>query len=243
MFTVEERDRVGDRLVELAEADERIGAAAIVGSLALGAGDRWSDLDFTFGVVDGVTVTEVLDDWTRAMAEQFDAVTLLDLVVRGTTYRVFLLPRLLQVDLSFSALENFRQGSPRFKLLFGTRKVDYPAPPSAADLFGWGVVYARHAYVSIERRRWWEAEHMISGLRDTALTLACLRRDLRTAYGRGFDELPEDVRSRGAAALVGTLEADELRRALAAAVDVLLREAADVELAATVEPQLRAVAS
>jgi hypothetical protein len=244
VFTAEERDGVRERVVELAEADSRVVAAAVVGSLALGGGDRWSDLDLTFGVAEDARVEDVLGDWTSTMAAEFEAVQLLDLVVRGTTYRVFLLPRLLQVDLSFAPASQFRQGSPRFKLLFGDHKIDYPPPPSAANLFGWGVVYARHAHVCIERGRPWEAEHAVSGLRDTSFTLACLRRDLPTSYAKGFDALPPDVLDRFGGALVRSLDSAELRRALAAGIDCLLREGGDAgDVVGAVEPQLRELAS
>lgn len=242
MFTVDERerDRVRDRVLELAASDSRVVAAAIVGSLALGGGDRWSDLDLTFGVADGVPLEDVLDDWTRVLADEFDAVILFDLVVRGTTYRVFLLPEWLQVDLSFSPASEFRQGSPRFKLVFGSHTVDYPPPPPADDLFGWGVVYARHARVCVERGDAWQSEYMISALRDNALALACLRHDLPAGYGRGFDQLPRAELERMEGAIVRSLDRDELLRALAAAVDGLLRETAYVgEVGAKVEPQLR----
>jgi hypothetical protein len=61
VFTVQERDRVRDQVLELARNDSRVVAGAEVGSLALGGGDRWSDLDLTFGVTDGSALTEVLD--------------------------------------------------------------------------------------------------------------------------------------------------------------------------------------
>lgn len=244
MFTVEERDRVRDRVLELASADERVVAAAIVGSLAHGEGDEWSDLDLTFGVAEGVPVAEVLDDFTRVMVEDFDAVTLVDLERGGTTYRVFLLPDWLQVDLSFTPAADFRQGSPRFRLVFGTHRVDHPPPPSADDLFGWAVVFARHARVCIDRRRWWQAEHMISTVRDNGLTLACLHRGLPAGFGRGFDDLPEDVLDDFRDGLVRSLDAEELGRALGVVVSGLLRHAdAARELAAQVEPQLRKLVS
>jgi hypothetical protein len=62
MFTVEERDRMREHMLELARGDARVVAEAEVGSLALGGGDRWSDLDLTFGITDVVEVTEILDD-------------------------------------------------------------------------------------------------------------------------------------------------------------------------------------
>ena len=215
-------------------------AGAVVGSLAHGGGDRWSDLDLTFGVVDD-QVDGVLADWTDVLTDELAAVQLVDLVRAPTIYRVFLLPDLLQVDLSFTPAPDFRQGSPRFRLVFGTHKVDHPPPPSADDLFGWAVVFARHARVCIDRRRWWQAEHMIGTVRDNALALACLHRGLPAAYGRGFDDLPGEVLDELRDGLVRSLDAEELRRALAVVVSGLLRHAG--ELAAKVEPQLRELAS
>ncbi len=52
MFTVEQRDALRDRLLRLAQEDERVVAGAVVGSLASDGGDRYSDLDLTFGIAD-----------------------------------------------------------------------------------------------------------------------------------------------------------------------------------------------
>jgi hypothetical protein len=77
VFTVEEPDHVRDHVLELARNDSRVVAGADVGSLALGGGDRWSDLDLTFGVTDGLGLTDVLHDWTRDLISRFDAVHIL----------------------------------------------------------------------------------------------------------------------------------------------------------------------
>jgi len=241
-FPVEERDRVRDRLAEKASADPRIVAAAMVGSLALDEGDRWSDIDLSLGVSDDVAVDGVLDDWTRYVLDEFDAVQLFDLAVRGIVYRVFLLADWLQIDLSFTPASEFRQGSPRFRLLFGTHKVEEASPPSAHELFGWAVIYARDAHVCVERRRFWQAEHSISALRDNGLSIACIRHELPPGFGKGFDRLPADVLARYEDALVRSLDPAELRRALAVAVAGLVHDSAELgDVAAKVEPQLRAL--
>ena len=41
MFSVSDRDRIRDRVLQLATSDTRVVAGAVVGSLALGKGDRW----------------------------------------------------------------------------------------------------------------------------------------------------------------------------------------------------------
>lgn len=245
MFSVEERDRVRDRVLELASADRRIVAGATVGALATGGGDRWSDLDLTFGVADGVPVAEVLDGWTRELAREFDAVHLFDLPAESTIYRVFLLPGCLQVDLSFTPASDFGARGPRFALLFGAAVERTHVPqPSAHHLFGLGVHHAVRARFCLERGRFWQAEYWISAVRDQALTLACRRRGLDTSYGRGFDQLPAEMLDEFTDALVRRVEREDLLRALGSAVAGLLRESGEVrKVAAKVEPGLRQLTS
>src|SRR5881396_1290498 len=98
----------------MARADERVVGAAVVGSLSVGSGDRWSDLDLTFAVSDEVEVHEVLTDWTKQLVTDLDAVVLFDLPSGHTIYRVFLLPRCLQVDLSFTPAAWLAHAAPGF---------------------------------------------------------------------------------------------------------------------------------
>jgi hypothetical protein len=245
MFTSEDRQRVHDWVFELAASDARVVAGAVVGSLAVGTADRWSDIDLTFAVPDDTFIGPVLEDWTREIVAKFDAVHLFDLPSGPSTYRVFLLPGCLQLDVSFTPAPVFGAGSPRFKLVFG-RAVDprYPPPPSARELFGYGVHYAHRTRVCIERSRFWQAQYLIDGLRDFALSLACRRRGLPARYGRGFDDLPAEVRDAFKTTLVTVLEREELLRALRSGVARLMEESEEVgSLAQKVEPQLRELIS
>ncbi|MFB3739778.1 MAG: nucleotidyltransferase domain-containing protein, partial [Candidatus Velamenicoccus archaeovorus] len=215
-------------------------AGALVGSLAVDAGDGFSDLDLTFGVADGVPVAEVLEDWTRELMGERDAVPLVDLERGPTTYRVFLLPDALQLDLSMTPAARFRPSGPRFRLLFGGTAPGEPeastpalfilTPAVATDVFGWGVVYALHARACIERGRVWQAEHYVGAVRDHALSLACLREGSTPVQARGYDDLAPETLARSEGAHVGALEAGPLRAALAASVGALLREGADAGL-------------
>jgi hypothetical protein len=225
----------------MAHADPRIVAGAALGSLVTERGDRWSDLDLTFALADGANVNEVLADWTRDMAREFDAVQLFDLPLLTTIYRVFLLPGNLQVDLSFTPRADFHPRGPKFTLLFGEagERKDTPRP-SAEEVFGLGVHHAVRARFCIERGRPWQAEYMISGVRDQALALACRRHGLDGSYARGFDELPAETRARAEHALVRSTDRMELMRALAAACEALRAEAVEVhELASKLESHLR----
>ncbi|HET8967622.1 MAG TPA: hypothetical protein VFN20_15450 [Candidatus Acidoferrum sp.] len=241
LFSEADRARLSERVLEWARSDSRVVAAALVGSLAFGEADRWSDLDLTFAAADDESISELLDDWTRKLAQDFDAAHLLDLQSGDTIFRVFLLPGCLQFDLSFTPASNFGANGPKFKLLFGSAvEKPHAPPPSAHELFGYAVHHVVRARSSIERGRYWQAEYWISAARNHALSLACRRRGLPAVYGRGFDALPADVRESFAEARVTSLAKDELFRALGLVIEGLLREAEEVQsLATKLEPQLR----
>lgn len=241
MFTVQDRNRLRERILAMAESDSRVVAGAVAGSLALSDGDRWSDLDLTFAVADEFSVFDVLEAWTQAIVREFEAAHLFDLPSGASIYRVFLIPTCLQFDLSFTPASKFGATGPKFRLLFG-KAVEKPflSQPPAHELFGYAVHHALRARFCIERGRVWQAEYWIGSLRDYALNLACLRRGLPANHARGYDDLPLEVRDVFRNSLVTSLERDELLRALGNVIDGLLQETEDVkELAAKVEPQLR----
>jgi len=241
MFTIKDRDHIRERVLQIAASDARVVAGAVVGSLALSEGDRWSDLDLTFAVADEFSMFDVLEEWTRTIIEEFDATHLFDLPSGPSIYRVFLLPDCLQFDLSFTPASRFGATSPKFKLLFGSA-VDKPhlPEPSAHELFGYAVHHALRARFCIERGRFWQAEYWISATRDYALSMACRRRGLPARNGRGLDNLPKEVHEAFIGSLVASLERDELLRALRCVIEGLLGETEEVhDLAMKVESQLR----
>jgi hypothetical protein len=243
VFTAKQRDALRERVLRLAEDDDRVVAGAVVGSLAVhGGGDRFSDLDLTFGIADHVPVTEVLDDWTTTLAGELGAVTLADLERGLTAYRIFLLPGALQLDLSMTPAAQFRPYGPRLRLVFGEVAADesraptspgslFIATPAAADdIFGWGVIYALHTRACIERGRFWQAGHYVGAVRDHALSLACLRHGVVAVQARGYDDLPAQTLAPFEGTLVGALEPGPLRVALAASARALIREGTEARV-------------
>jgi hypothetical protein len=245
MFTVEQRDALRERVLRLGQEDERVVAGAAVGSLAVdGGGDRFSDVDLTFAIADHVPVANVLDDWTRTLSDELDAVQLADLERGPTIYRVFLLRDLLQLDLSMTPASRFRPAGPRFRLLFGStaeegsgspeapvaRDLFISTPAVAWDVFGWGLIYALHSRMCIERGRVWQAEHYVGAVRDHALSLACLREGLPPGQARSYDDLSAETLARFEGSHPAAIERGALREALAASVLALMREGAEAGL-------------
>jgi predicted nucleotidyltransferase len=245
MFSIDDRNHVREHVLQLAASDSRVVAGAVVGSLALGEGDRWSDLDLTFAVADEFSILDVLADWTGDLVQEFDAAVLFDLPSGPSLYRVFLLPGCLQFDLSFTPASQFGATGPKFKLLFGSAvERAFARPQSAGELFGYAVHHALRARFCIERGRPWQAEYWISGARDYALSLACRRRGLPANHGRGLDGLPTEVRAAFLPSLVKSLQREELLRALGCVIEGLLGEADEARaLADKVTPQLRSLAA
>jgi hypothetical protein len=244
MFTVQERERVRERIVQMSREDKRLIAGALVGS-TLAGGDKWSDLDLAFGLAEHVALDDVLADWKTRLAAEFEAVHLMDLPSLSTVYRVFLLPNSLQVDISFTPGKEFVARGLKFSPLFGDpRERDQAKPSSPGQVFGLAIVYLLSARACVARGRLWQAEYCISAARDQALSLACQHRGLRTSYGRGFDDLPPDSLKEFTGTLVRSLEKMQLLQALGRCVEALLHNSEDVsELALKLAPQLHELKS
>lgn len=226
MFTVDYRDRVRTWLVDRAQSDDRIVAAAEVGSRAVGGGDRWSDLDICLAAAADAPVAEVLEDWTGKVAGEFGAEVLFDLPFGAAVYRVFLFPGNLQVDLSFFPHGDFGSYGPEFRLLFGDAPVmPRPQPPPARYRFGLAAHHLVRARLCVARGRLWQAEYWLTEARYEALAVACERAGVDTMHGRGFDRVPDRVLAAAASARARDVTPLELLRALRGAVQLLAGQA------------------
>ena len=160
VFTVAEREAIRAGLMERAQEDARVVAAALTGSAVAGTEDELSDIDLGFGIADGVPLAEVIADWTEAVAREQDMVTHWDLPYGPTTFCIFLLASGLQIDLAFTPAAQFGSYGPNFRLLFGEEGEREPvAPQPREQLVGWAWVFAVHAGRCIERGLPWQAEH------------------------------------------------------------------------------------
>ncbi len=240
MFTVEVRDRVRERLLALAESDPDIVGAAMTGSYVVDGGDEWSDIDLAFAVRGDLPTA--LERWAELLYRDFGALHHWDLL---SVYRVFLLPDWLEVDIAFTPAAGFGPRGPNWRTVFGeTVEVAPNAPVPQDDLVGLAWHHVLHARMCIERRKPWQAEWLISGIREHVLALACLRLDHPTRFAKGADLLPPELTAPLEPTLVRSVGEAELHRALAAAADALAAELerTDPKLASRLRPMLLEVA-
>ncbi|WP_156250346.1 nucleotidyltransferase domain-containing protein [Pseudactinotalea terrae] len=240
IFTQTEREALREALIARAQQDPDVSAAALVGSVATGREDRWSDIDLVLGVEASVVDT-VAHRWTNAMYGEHGAVHHLDVVAAGVLYRVFLLASSLQVDISFWPQDQVRATEESFQLLFG--EVNEPTVPREQDpaaAIGWAWLYALHARSALARGRTWQAVMMLDDLRNQVLSLACLRHGLVAFHGRGVDQLPTAVLAAFADAHSSDLTDAALARRFRSLLDLLLTEIIeyDRDLAERLRPSL-----
>lgn len=230
MFSESERSDLRDRLVAAARSDERIDAAALVGSAARDREDEWSDIDLALRLGADLSPEEVAAEWTACMYDAHRAVAHLDLWSGPTLFRVFLLASSLQIDLSFWPSDVFAESGGPFRLLFGQANEPAPSPGRVPDsMISMGWLYALHARSSIARGRALQALYMINGIREQVVSLACLRYGLPPDQGRGVDDLPEDIKQVIADTVPRALDQTELNRSFAGVTAALLAEASHVD--------------
>lgn len=239
LFTVEYRDKVKDELIGKAKADTRIVSAALVGSSAAGMEDRWSDIDLTLAFESSVVLEILLQEWTLDICETYDAVVLLDVWRDTTLFRVFMLPGFLQLDISFTPVKEFGATGKKFKLLFG-QSTDKPVKQffSISDAFGWAIHHILRARFCIERNRLWQAEYWISEARNYTLNIACFVRGLESAYGRAYDDLPDNILTLFKESFVRIPEKPELLRCLQVVTEGLISTARSCEKQLPSSPEL-----
>lgn len=241
MFTPAARDQLLAELLSRARADPSVSKAALVGSAARGATDRWSDIDLALGLAPGTDPTAAAAGWTARLGELVRIADHLDLWSGPALYRVFLTDDSLQVDLSFWPADDLSSTGEPFALIFGSAPpVRVPAEPELEPIIGWAWLYALHTRSALARRRHWQALQMLDGLRGQLVALTCLRHNLPGHQGRGVDRLPAAVLADLRSTLPARPDPAPLTDAFAAAVGLLLAEAAhvDPELAARLHAPL-----
>lgn len=245
MFDPGERGRIRDELVADAQADPDIVGAALVGSAARAAEDRWSDIDLVLQLAPGADEAVVVDRWTRSIGDRWGIADTLDVFAADEVrYRVFLLDSSLQVDVSFWPHDLFRATEKGFRVLFGTPGTPtHPAAPDARNLIGMAWLFALHARSAVARGRAWQAAMMLDDLRNQLIALSCVRAGLNPWHGRDADRLDAASLAPLEAARASSLGIDELRRSKDALLALFHDEVErhDAGLASRLAPALAAM--
>jgi predicted nucleotidyltransferase len=231
LFTPEQRAEVAARVLELLRADRRVGDAVLIGSLATGAADAYSDVDVAVSVEDGVSPDEIAADWVRLMYAEFPVVHHYEVSFDGPL-RGFLLDGLLEVDIAFTHLA-------LDPLADEARDPDVHATQAG---FFWHDVL--HAVFALRRGRPWRALYYVECLRTRVLTVASAARGLRSSELKETDDLPPELLAQVEATLLASVEPEALLGSIRGLIRLFLEElrGPEPELADRLESQLSGIA-
>ena len=232
LFAPSDRDATLARVLELLEADPRIEAAVIDGSMGASTADRWSDIDVATLVADAQDCERVADDWTERLYRDLPVAHHYRTNFGSTIVPGFLLNDGLEVDLSFTPASEFSVWAP-VRVAFdrtGTATRAAESPVSWTPTPDWpgeaGFVWhdILHACVAANRNQPWRALIYLQRVRTRTLGLACERHGWDADEFARVDELPAPERDPLLASLVSALEPVPLLRAIEVATHAFLDE-------------------
>jgi hypothetical protein len=169
-------------------------------------------------------------EWTERLYHHHEAVAHVDVMRGPTLFRVFLLENTLQVDVAFWRAEEFAATGPHFRLIFGEAKPRQNTPdPNPPSVIGMAWLYALHVRSSLARDRIFQAEYVLTGMRNHVCQLASLRCGVTPHQGRGLDDLPALERLTAAKCIPQSLELFELKRAFRTTMQALMEEVRHVD--------------
>lgn len=253
MYSPTDRDAVLGRAIELLEADARVEAAVITGSLASGHADRWSDFDLAAVIASGADCGEVAADWEAMAYREWPVAHHYATEFGSTLVRGFLLRNGLLADLAFTPIGDFEAWAP-VKIAFdrtgSTKKIAevWKAWAPTPDWRGESAFAAHdvlHACAAANRGRRWQALYFLQRIRTRTLSLASERHGHDSDDLVHADELPQAEVDGLLGTLVADLQTPTLLRAIDLATRAFLEELrrGDHDLADRLEEPLLAVVS
>lgn len=232
IFSASDRDATLSRVLELLEADPRIEAAVITGSLGRDQADRWSDFDLDAVVADGASCEEVAAEWVERLYRELPVAHHYETAFGTSLVRGFLLDNGLLADLGFTPSADFSVWAPVRVAFDRTGKATAaaaamepwsPTPDWRAEA-GFAFHDVLHACTAANRDRRWQALYYLQRVRTRTLALASERHGFESDEFRHVDDLPADERDPLLATLVTELDRASLLRAIDLATRAFLDE-------------------
>ena len=232
IFTASDRDATLARVLELLEADPRIEAAVITGSLGRDQADRWSDFDLDAVVADGAECEEVAAEWVEWLYRELPVAHHYETAFGTSLVRGFLLSNGLLADLGFTPSADFSVWAPVRVAFDRTGKATAAAAamepwsptPDWRGEAGFAFHDVLHACTAANRGRPWQALYYLQRVRTRTLALASERHGFESDEFRHVDDLPPSERDPLLATLVTELDRASLLRAIEIATRAFLAE-------------------
>jgi predicted nucleotidyltransferase len=237
LYDSEYRNHILETVTRALIDDKRIAGALLVGSGAKGFHDRYSDVDLTVLVGDETQLEEIYVDWWERL---HDLLPTIDAFKEPSSHLYgLLLNRYMEIDIGFQGESALFERKPNWKILFDRRGVipslmkprekavdDQSTAHDKRLQDSW--YYIIHTISAIQRGQPLRANFFINFLRDEAILMAGLNRDLATSlrsYHKEADKLPEEVKKKIINSIPANTKPVEQLRALRTVVNLYYEEA------------------
>jgi hypothetical protein len=232
LFTIEDRDAALGRAIELLEADDRVEAAVVTGSLGSGQADRWSDFDLDAILASGVDAEAFAREWDTLAYREWSIAHHYATSFESTLVRGYLLRNGLLADLAFTPVDDFSAWAP-VRVAFDrggrvTEIASHPEPwsptPDWEREAGFAAHDVIHAASAARRGRPWQARYFLDRIRNRTLALAAERHGYGSDDAANADDLPANETEALKPTLVGGLDVTALLHAIKAGTQAFLTE-------------------
>ena len=242
-FSPLERQQFLDQLHNELSQDPRIVGAVLIGSSAVGFADRFSDIDITGVVADGVDAKKVFEDWVskirslRPVIRNFSSQPSPDVWLAG-----FLFEDYLELDISFQEANKLNAHKEKWKVMFDRsgeleermktsweNRLVSPIIERYIFLLNDIWYYIVHTVVCSVRGHSIRASYYLNYVRDFCVRLAGLLADVETSESRQAHLLPADFKDQLQGTLISSFEQTELQRALQVGYELFFRLAAEMD--------------
>jgi hypothetical protein len=234
LFSASDRDAALGRALELLEADSRVEAAVITGSIGAGRADRWSDFDLAAVLGEGVDPDQFATEWDAIAYREWAVAHHYATAFGSSLVRGYVLRNGLLADLGFTPIGDFSVWAP-VKVAFDrsdggrvTALAAKPEPwsptPDWQGEAGFAAHDVIHAASAGRRGRPWQALWFLGRIRNRTLALASERHGHDADDADHLDDLPLDELEPLRRTLVAELDANALLGAIKAATDAFLAE-------------------
>jgi hypothetical protein len=233
LFSVADREAVLARAVELLEADGRVEAAVVAGSIGSGRADRWSDFDLVAVLAEGVDAEGFAAEWDAVAYREWPVAHHYATAFGSTLVRGYLLRNGLLADVAFTPIGDFSVWA-LVRVAFDrsdgrvTKLASRPEPwsptPDWQGEAGFAAHDVLHAAVAARRGRPWQALQFLGRIRTRTLALASERHGQDADDAGYVDDLPPHELEPLARTLVISLDEASLLAAIEAGTRAFLAE-------------------
>jgi len=210
-FSIAEREQIKQQITTIAQENENILAAVLVGSGAVGFADEVSDIDFVMVVDAEANILETMKCIKRRIEEYYDVLFFTQMDKRGL--QIYLLNNYLEIDIGFQSLNNAEAKNECYKIIFDKNNTVAPVMRETCQQNKskeqenisdenlkrkymeesetiWHYVF--HAAVAIKRNQYWHCLAELDIVRNKIIELKGYRNSIRTKRWRDVDKLPHN---------------------------------------------------